>query len=180
MFQRAAQRAALRPSLGRRHLITGKPLHIVVGLSGTKYGDLAIKAAVEYSRDVDKITGIYIPPTLPREAPAMVQEDFAKYRDTKTKEVLQRAAKLSEEVLKNSGSKASFAIKEIAGTASRKVALVQACFDLDADLLVLGSKGLMAELSEATGTSGPAKADVSSTPHYAMHNAPCPVLVVKP
>ena len=70
-----------------------------------------------------------------------------------------------------------FKVQELAHGASRKVSIVQACYDLGADLLVLGSQGMTAELHEAAG--GAIKADVSSLPHYAMHNAPCTVLVLK-
>jgi nucleotide-binding universal stress UspA family protein len=90
---------------------------------------------------------------------------------------LERAGKYGEQVKQTNGSKVKFNVRELDGSASRKVAIVQACYNLDADLLILGAKGATAELHEAAG--GAVKADVSSIPHYAMHNAPCPVLVVK-
>eukprot|EP00906_Rhabdomonas_costata_P034880 RCo049052 len=117
-----------------------RPARILVGLSASAYGDAAVRAALRVGRAGDTVVGVYAPPILPRgydDAPANVRDSFLAYREEIVKEVLQRAKQISEV----NPPVAAFTTKVMAPIADTKAALVSACLEEKADLLVIGARG---------------------------------------
>jgi nucleotide-binding universal stress UspA family protein len=163
--------------------------HILVGLSASSYGDLAIKQAVRMSKEGDKITGIFIPPSIDASIfPPLALQKFTEKRSQQIKDIIQRASKVASEAQSEFKSKAKFEAKELEPSENRRRAIVDACFSLKADVLVLGSLGAGAVKRGQQQQEVPFDEQkyqqnynaVASIPDFAMHNAPCPVFVVKP
>jgi nucleotide-binding universal stress UspA family protein len=151
---------------------------ILVGLSGTASGDLAIKTAIEYSQEHDRIIGIYVPPTLPVEFPGLeedIKEMWTQRRARVTRKMLDHAEEAVKRYKNEMKSVVTFQLEVLTEhtSGSHKVAVVQACKKFKADLLILGSKGATAD------AVGDRKSDMSSIPTYALQQAPCSVMIVR-
>eukprot|EP00906_Rhabdomonas_costata_P012774 RCo018371 len=121
----------------------GSPMTIVVGISGTATGDIAIRAAFESSLPGDRIVGVFVPPSLPAQFPGLeeeVKEVWAQRKEMVTRRALTHATatveQLRREGLGPESTRFEFHIPARA-TGSAKVAIVEACRALNADLLVL-------------------------------------------
>jgi len=164
--------------------------HILVGLSGTPYGDLALKQALRMSKDGDRVTGIFIPAAIDATIfPPKALQTFTERRSQQVKDIMQRANKVAAEAKAEFKTGAKFEAKELEPSENRRRAIVDACFSLKADVLVLGSLGAGAvkrgqaqapEVPYDEQRYQPNYVAVATVPDYAMHNAPCPVFVVKP
>ena len=71
-----------------------------------------------------------------------------------------------------------FEIKIGDATPSAKHDIVNACYDFKADSLFLGAKGLAHSFRQRVEKS--IRDHVGSVPDYALHHAPCDVMIVKP
>ena len=70
---------------------------ILVGLSATPYGDMALKQAVRMSRDGDTVIGIFVPPALdPNVFPPNALQAMKDRQAKQLKEIHDRAAKVSD------------------------------------------------------------------------------------
>eukprot|EP01004_Peranema_trichophorum_P007410 NODE_6187_length_915_cov_26.843434_g5596_i0.p1 GENE.NODE_6187_length_915_cov_26.843434_g5596_i0~~NODE_6187_length_915_cov_26.843434_g5596_i0.p1 ORF type:complete len:229 (-),score=27.33 NODE_6187_length_915_cov_26.843434_g5596_i0:227-862(-) len=168
---------------------TFTPKRIVVGLSNSLYGDIALRHAIRMSREGDSIIGLYIA------APVQVQlngneaasgdiVDIIRSMKDKQKEsvnqVTSRAKKVAEEsITKIKGDKPSFTCREIFTQEKRHLSLLKACTELNADILVLGSAGL-GQIRRMKESLDDDIARVATIPVFAVQNAPCPVYIVKP
>eukprot|EP00906_Rhabdomonas_costata_P018847 RCo027465 len=171
--------AASIPCARARGVYTGPGRKIVVGLSKSYYGEHGLRAALRLAGEKDSVVGIYVPPKLPPmggEAPKELQEKFQAFRDKETVAVKAHCGKIAEIYAAEMNVKAKFTIEIQEPALSRKRAIVDFCRKNKPDLLVLGSKGQGHWVSEGTV----AGAAVAAIPAYAMQNAPCAVLVVKP
>jgi nucleotide-binding universal stress UspA family protein len=160
---------------------------ILVGLSATQYGDMALQQAIRMSRDGDTVTGIFVPPVVDGSyIPPNALQVMKEKRTQQLKELMQRANKVAEETKAACSSKVNFQTKELEPSVNRRQAIVNACWSMKADVLVLGSLGAgAARLEQEKIPYDEQKYQqnyhaVASVPDFAMHNAPCPVFVVKP
>eukprot|EP00993_Chasmostoma_nieuportense_P005293 NODE_5923_length_593_cov_17.710300_g5758_i0.p1 GENE.NODE_5923_length_593_cov_17.710300_g5758_i0~~NODE_5923_length_593_cov_17.710300_g5758_i0.p1 ORF type:complete len:176 (-),score=37.58 NODE_5923_length_593_cov_17.710300_g5758_i0:64-591(-) len=162
-------------SLSRRPYSLGPaPAHILVGLSATIYGDLAIRSALRLATPGDKVTGIYIPPVLPSgyaAAPPHIRDTFIELQNEMMVDVLRRAEReaLAAKLLLN--KEIDFETRALDPSSHRQRALVQAATTLKGDMLVLGAKGRETFQNQ--------EVDIALLPSYAVNHAPCPVLVVR-
>lgn len=160
---------------------------ILVGLSATTYGDLAVQQAVRMGREGDIVTGIFVPPLLndkvfPPAALAAMKEK----KEKQLKDVFDRANQVASKAQSTYSSKVKFELQELAPSENRRRAIVDACTTLKADVLVLGALGAGAVRRGEDKVPFDEQNyqqyynTVASTPDFAMHNAPCPVFIVRP
>jgi nucleotide-binding universal stress UspA family protein len=161
---RVSTLSALRQARGV--LTCDKPAVILVGLSDSIYGDCALRAALRVARPNDTLTGIYVPAPIPkgyRGAASNILESMNSYHQQLIDTVIGRATEVAK------SCHVPFTTELLAPTTDTKRALVQACADLKADLIVIGSHGRSTKVNYG----------LTDTSEYVILNAPCGVLVVK-
>jgi nucleotide-binding universal stress UspA family protein len=101
-------------------------------------------------------------------------------------ELFEHAQKVAAAAKSTYSSKATFETKELAPSENRRRAIVDACSALKADVLVLGSLGAGAirrgedKVPYDEQRYQQYYTTVATIPDFAMHNAPCPVFIVRP
>lgn len=161
--------------------------HILVGLSATQFGDLAVEQAVRMSKDGDTVTGFFVPPLIDEKVfPPAALAAMKERKANQQKDVFERANQAASKAKAKYSTKATFQVKELTPSENRRRAIVDACTTLKADVLVLGALGAGAvRRGEDKVPFDEQKYQqyyntVASTPDFAMHNAPCPVFIVRP
>jgi nucleotide-binding universal stress UspA family protein len=134
---------------------------IVVGYDGSDTADLAVDKALNLARAQDSVTVVTAFHMVGEEFGAPISEETRRIVFKSAEQTLERAM----DRVKNGSPKASFEIAE--GKPAESLAKV--ADERDADLIVVGSRGL-----------DPARAALGSQTLRLLARATCPVVVVPP
>lgn len=134
---------------------------IIVPVDGSESADKAIKAAVEIAKSMDaELLFLYVQNINQLAINACLTDAIMRAVEEAGNEILDRAASLVPEGVKS---------KELRVSGSPGPAVVEAASDQNADMIVMGSRGL-----------GMIKAALlGSVSQYVVEQAHCPVMVVK-
>lgn len=134
---------------------------IMVPVDGSESADKAIKAAVEIAKSMDaELLFLYVQNINQLAINACLTDAIMRAVEEAGNEILDRAASLVPEGVKS---------KELRVSGSPGPAVVEAASDQNADMIVMGSRGL-----------GMIKAALlGSVSQYVVEQAHCPVMVVK-
>lgn len=134
---------------------------IMVPVDGSESADKAIKAAVEIAKSMDaELLFLYVQNINQLAINACLTDAIMRAVEEAGNEILERAASLVPEGVKS---------KELRVSGSPGPAVVEAASDQNADMIVMGSRGL-----------GMIKAALlGSVSQYVVEQAHCPVMVVK-
>jgi nucleotide-binding universal stress UspA family protein len=141
------------------------PTHILLATDGSPHADLAARAAVDLARSTGSRLHVV---AVGRTFPAAVYDEYAESR----REDLRREAQevLDEQVRKIEESGGNVAVGHLKMNEKRDEAIVHLAEDIDAGMIVIGSRGF----------GGMRRALMGNVADSVVRHAHCPVLVVRP
>jgi nucleotide-binding universal stress UspA family protein len=141
------------------------PTHILLATDGSPHADLAARVAVDLARSTGSRLHVV---AVGRTFPAAVYDEYAESRS----EDLRREAQevLDEQVRKIEESGGNVAVGHLKMNEKRDEAIVHLAEDIDAGMIVIGSRGF----------GGMRRALMGNVADSVVRHAHCPVLVVRP
>lgn len=141
------------------------PTRVLLATDGSPHADLAARVAVDLARATDSRLHVV---AVGRTFPAAVYDEYAEMR----REDLRREAQeiLDEQVRKIEESGGTVAIAHLKMGERRDEAIVHLAEDIDAGMIVIGSRGF----------GGMRRALMGNVADSVVRHAHCPVLVVRP
>lgn len=141
------------------------PTHILLATDGSPHADLAAEVAVDLARSTGSRLHVV---AVGRTFPAAVYDEYAETR----RDDLRREARevLDEQVKKIEESGGNVAVAHLKLDEQRDEAIVHLAEDIDAGLVVIGSRGF----------GGMKRALMGNVADSVVRHAHCPVLVVRP
>jgi nucleotide-binding universal stress UspA family protein len=141
------------------------PTHILLATDGSPHADLAAGVAIDLARSTDSRLHVV---AVGRTFPAAVYDEYTEMR----REDLRREAQeiLDEQVRKIEESGGSVAVAHLKLDEKRDEAIVHLAEDIDAGMIVIGSRGF----------GGMKRALMGNVADSVVRHAHCPVLVVRP
>ena len=141
------------------------PAHILLATDGSPHADLAAGVAVDLAQSTDSRLHVV---AVGRTFPAAVYDEYAETR----REDLRREAQeiLDEQVRKIEESGGTVAVAHLKLDEQRDEAIVHLAEDIDAGMIVIGSRGF----------GGMRRALMGNVADSVVRHAHCPVLVVRP
>ena len=141
------------------------PTHILLATDGSPHADLAAGVAVDLARSTGSRLHVV---AVGRTFPAAVYDEYAESRS----EDLRREAQevLDEQVRKIEESGGNVAVGHLKMNEKRDEAIVHLAEDIDAGMIVIGSRGF----------GGMRRALMGNVADSVVRHAHCPVLVVRP
>ena len=141
------------------------PTHILLATDGSPHADLAARVAVDLARSTGSRLHVV---AVGRTFPAAVYDEYAESRS----EDLRREAQevLDEQVRKIEEAGGDVAVGHLKMDEKRDEAIVHLAEDIDAGMIVIGSRGF----------GGMRRALMGNVADSVVRHAHCPVLVVRP
>ena len=141
------------------------PTHILLATDGSPHADLAARVALDLARSTGSRLHVV---AVGRTFPAAVYDEYAESRS----EDLRREAQevLDEQVRKIEESGGNVAVGHLKMNEKRDEAIVHLAEDIDAGMIVIGSRGF----------GGMRRALMGNVADSVVRHAHCPVLVVRP
>ena len=142
------------------------PTHILLATDGSPHADLAARMAIDLAHSTgSRLHVVAVGRTFP---PAALYDEYAESR----REDLRREAQeiLDEQVRKIEEAGGSVAVAHLKMGEERDEAIVHLAEDIDAGLIVIGSRGF----------GGMKRALMGNVADSVVRHAHCPVLVVRP
>jgi nucleotide-binding universal stress UspA family protein len=141
------------------------PTHILLATDGSPHADLAARVAVDLARSTGSRLHVV---AVGRTFPAAVYDEYAESRS----EDLRREAQevLDEQIRKIEESGGNVAVGHLKMNEKRDEAIVHLAEDIDAGMIVIGSRGF----------GGMRRALMGNVADSVVRHAHCPVLVVRP
>ena len=141
------------------------PTHILLGTDGSPHADLAAGVAVDLARSTSSRLHVV---AVGRTCPAAVYDEYAETR----RDDLRREAQeiLDEQVRKIEERGGEVAVAHLKLDEARDEAIVHLAEDIDAGMIVIGSRGF----------GGMRRALMGNVADSVVRHAHCPVLVVRP
>lgn len=176
-----------RPVHGITNTISKRLKCYVVGVDGSKFGFAALKTALNESIDKDQIHCIHVPEDMEmfgRDQRDMfipqtmdsIREKMVNIQSKITNEIENKCNEYKEEYAKDKKIEFNVIIKADENRAGPKDEIIQCCYDVKADCLVIGSKGISHGIKEKLRELMHRLGSVSD---YCSHHAPCDVMIVK-
>ena len=141
------------------------PTHILLATDGSPHAELAAKTAVDLAQATDSRLHVV---AVGRTFPAAVYDEYAQAR----REDLRREAQemLDDQVRKIEEAGGTVAVAHVKLDEQRDEAIVHLAEDIDAGIIVIGSRGF----------GGMKRALMGNVADSVVRHAHCPVLVVRP
>ena len=141
------------------------PTRILLATDGSPHADLAAEVAVDLARATDSRLHVV---AVGRTFPAAVYDEYSELR----RDDLRREAReiLDEQVRKIEASGGAVAVAHLKMGENRDEAIVHLAEDIDAGMIVIGSRGF----------GGMKRALMGNIADSVVRHAHCPVLVVRP